>query len=117
MSEPIDRELFTCSSALVKNGLAFIEHVLAAERPIKAYDNWPVITWSQGMPDFTFFHGQPPVDYTTAFRSPWSFFGIERETEYRFDFKKQRSFQELERYIRAEPHFSSRVFPEPLPEG
>jgi hypothetical protein len=119
MAEPRDRQFFALSSAVVKEGLAFIERRLAAKRVIQSYDNWPVITWSQGMPDFSFTCANPPIDYTDAFNSLWSMVAMfvgGTDTQERFDFDKHQPYQELKRYIRSEPHFASHVFPPDLHE-
>jgi hypothetical protein len=120
MAEPRDQRLFALSSAVVKDGLAFIEHLLAEKRSIKPYDNWPVISWSEGMPNFTFVCDEPPIDYADAFRSLWSllfFLGRGTEAKDQFDFEKQQTYQELKQYLRSEPHVASVVFPPDQPES
>lgn len=120
MAEPRDRQLFGLSSAVAREGLAFIERLLSAERPIKAYDNWPVINWSKGVPHFSFYCPSPPLDYKDAFNPLWSLiakFGRSTNAESEFDFHKQQPYQELERYIRSEPHIASRIFPPEIHEG
>jgi hypothetical protein len=119
MAEPIDRKLFDLSSVLVRDGLAFIERLLSAKRSIKPYDNWPVITWSDGMPDFTFYTDQPPIDYTDAFSSTRSLaavLGWGTDTDYLFEFDKQQTFQELKRHFRTDPLVAPLVFPPDFPE-
>lgn len=112
MAEPIDRKLFALSSAVATDGLAFIERRISATREIKPYDNWPTISWSQGMPDFSFYGDEPPIDYTDAFSPMWSLAallgaGTDREE---FDFAKQQTYQELKRYIRSQPAMAPRMF-------
>jgi hypothetical protein len=111
--EPRNQKLFALTSALVKEGLAFIERLLLAKRSIKTYEDWPVITWSEGMPDFTFYTDEPPIDYTDAFNPIWSLFRSRSDTEHPFDFEKQQEFQELEKWIRSERWH---VFPPAFPE-
>src|SRR5258708_12822154 len=114
MPEPADQRLFALSSAVAKDGLAFIERLLTEKRPIKPYDNWPVISWSEGMPIFTFVCDDPPIDYGDAFRSLWSLLlllGRRADAKEQFDFEKQDAYQELKRYIRSEPPPAPLVFP------
>ncbi len=120
MPEPADQRLFALSSAVAKDGLAFIERLLTEKRPIKPYDNWPVISWSEGMPNFTFVCDDPPIDYGDAFRSLWSLLlllGRRADAKEQFDFEKQDAYQELKRYIRSEPPPAALVFPPDLHEG
>jgi hypothetical protein len=114
MAGPRDQKLFALSSAVVKDGLAFIDRLLAAKRNIKPYDNWPSIRWSQGMPEFTF-DCDAPIDYTDAVNPIWTWLfaetGRESDIDRPFDFDKHEAYRELKQYIRSEPRLASQLLP------
>jgi hypothetical protein len=120
MPEPIDPKLLDFSSEIVKEGLAFVERHLAADRRVKKYEDWPVITWSNGLPEFNLFSGDPPIDYKDTFSSLWLLgvmFGRDDKSDYAFDFEKLEPFRSLREYVRTEPNFPRRVFPRDMQLG
>jgi hypothetical protein len=115
---PLDPKLFDLTSAMVKEGLGFVDNVRQRGYTIKAYENWPELSWSDGMPEFNFFTADPPLDYKNAFNPFWSLFlfDSDRSSDRLFEFEKHKPFQDLKKYVRSE-QFPKHVFPNDLPDG
>jgi len=115
---PIDPLMFQLSCALVREGLAFIERLQEKNYSIEPYKNWPGITWSEGMPEFTFGTSEPPTDYKDAFSSLRTLFliGAERRQDRLFEFEKFKEFRDLRAHLRSN-EFPKHVFPPEFPEG
>lgn len=120
LAEPRDRKLFELTSAVAKEGVAFVQLRVNEGHKPRSSDSWPTITWSEeGMPDFSFGMSEGPADYKDAFNPLWYSLlslSLGRKDE-GFAFETRKSFQELKAYIRSQPSLASRMFPPDINEG
>lgn len=114
---PIDPLMFQLSCGLLREGLLFIERLQEKNHTIERYKNWPAVTWSDGMPEFTFGAVEPPIDYKDALSPLWTLFLFSEELrkERSFDFENYSEFRELRSHIRSD-QFPTHLFPPDFPE-
>lgn len=113
---PANPRFFELVSEMVKEGLAFINHLRDKNYSIKAYENWPELRWSDGMPEFNFGMVDPPLDYKDAFNPFWALFRFHSDSPRAFKFEKHGAFQNLKKHVLSED-FPRHVFPPNLPTG